>query len=163
LFSNIKAKNERNSSNSAAKKQTQSKKIQLVNQNFQIKESLNEDLEEPSVDISYANNPHKKIMNFNNNNNKNNNHINNKNQKSGWNNLYNSKNFKYNSIDNRNISNNNTEINNKRFEVDQTEIKRNIVSGGFNRINNEDAVYCDKVDKTNKKYQNYKSKSKFKI
>ena len=158
FLSKVKTINERNNlSKSPVKRKSPGHKLNYLNENALIKENANEDCEEPSVDISYANNNSKRIMN---NNNKRDLNINNNcNQQPGWNNFYNRKNPKQ-CLNDKNTSNN-TDLNNKRFEIDPMENKRNVLNRNLNKNNN----YVGNIDKAEKAngIKQFKSKSKFKF
>lgn len=164
FLSKVKVIKERNNaSNSPIKNKSQGQKPNYVNQNALIKESANEDLEEASVDINYATNNNKKNLNATNSKTKSiaSNYNNNHNQKAGWNSFYNSKNPKH-TLNNK-IPSNNTDINNKRFEIDPLENKRSVVNNALNKNkNNSNINNSAKNASTNEKpnvIKNYKSKS----
>lgn len=158
FYSKIASKKQKNDSNSPSKIKNAETNFKYSNQNEPIRESLNEEFEDLSVDISYANNQGRKMIN-NNYNRMQNNAINyNKNAKPGWNNLYSKKTAKINENDSKFISNN-TEINNKRFEVATMENKRNIVNGNLNKVNIDNTSIINNSTRG----KAFKSKSKYLI
>jgi hypothetical protein len=158
FFSKLKELKERNLSNSPAIRKSPQRQF-YTNENELITECAHEgDLEEKS--IHYRNN-----TNTNNNNSCNSNSIGNinNNKRQSWNNIKNNtndstkKNLSVNKYSNKNY---NTDINNKRFQIDPSEDKRNILSIiNRNRITRKNNQKADKAISSNQ----FRCKSDFKI
>lgn len=152
FLSKVKELKEKNLSNSPALRKSPQRQL-YSNPNDLIKESPNENnYEEHSVyDTNNTNYNAKDKYAYNKGN-----------QKPNWNSFYNSKNAKnYSSHSNFNNYNStthtskNTEINNKRFEVESTENKRNLV-GNFIKNTPTKNIKAEKPNSI----KNFKSKSK---
>jgi len=153
FLSKVKELKEKNLSNSPAVRKSPQRQF-FSNPNDLIKESPNENnYEEHSMyDTNNTNNNTKDKYAYNKGN-----------QKPGWNNFYNSKNTKnyssHSNFNNQNLTTHtskNTEINNKRFEVEPTQNKRNMVSN-FIKSTPSKNIKAEKPSSN----KNYKSKSKF--
>lgn len=154
FFSKLKELKERNLSNSPAVRKSPQRQL-YTNETELIKESANEgELEENSTyDGNYRNNHNDEKLKILQNPN---------NQRPCWKNVNNGKD-KYNYDKKKNLSvnkysdgNYNTEINNRRFEIDPSENKRNIFNNGYRNTpkNNQNT---DKSASSKK----YKSKSNY--